>query len=266
MNQATERLAAELGIPREEIEAMRLSPDLDGDAEARLARKLTDPQAYDGAYAELASLTQNGHTVLKAMLAAACLARTLYRKREIPDAIFLDTMKCFPRFVNEHKASFGAYGFDRGFWVGRQLSLLLFRIGTLEYELVDWKGKPAVSVHIPSDADLSAERLDDSVRAAQAFLKQRLPAYAGAPMICDSWLLSPALQTLLPPSSKILGFQSRFRPISWDERDEGYRLWVFKRADLAPENFPEDTSLQRSIKRHVLNGGTIGVGFGEYIG
>ena len=44
-------------------------------------------------------------------------------------------MSCFTRFVNEYKESFNKYGFDRGFWTYRQLAMLLFKVGILEYEI-----------------------------------------------------------------------------------------------------------------------------------
>ena len=38
-----------------------------------------------------------------------------YQKAGISEQMFADTMKCFPRFVREHKECFGDYGFDRAF-------------------------------------------------------------------------------------------------------------------------------------------------------
>ena len=95
-------------------------------------------------------------------------------------------MKCFPRFVREHKECFGDYGFDRAFWPGRQLSMLLFRLGALEFELIpetktddEVPEKEAVrafhlpvkeiGVHIPSDADISPARVQISFMFANMF-------------------------------------------------------------------------------------------------
>ena len=75
-----------------------------------------------------------GMKILCCMLKAAAISLEKYREQEIEDRVFDDTMKCFTRFVEEHKASYGIYGFDRDFWTGRQLSLQLFRLGELEYE------------------------------------------------------------------------------------------------------------------------------------
>ena len=50
-----------------------------------------------------------------------CALKTweIYQKRNISKEIYIETMKCFTRFVNEHHESYGRYGFDRGFWTVR---------------------------------------------------------------------------------------------------------------------------------------------------
>ena len=186
----------------------------------------------------------------------------LYEKNHIDDKIFVDTMKCFSRFVREHKAALGSYGFDRDFWVGRELSLCLFRLGELEYESGEWEGKKLLSIHIPSDADLSPEKITTSLSFAKEFFDSHYPEYAGAKFACYSWLLSPALEKLLPENSKIIQFRRRFEILEVNENADSYKLWVYKTTALPPEKFPENTSLQRNMKRYILNGGKIGEALG----
>ena len=38
--------------------------------------------------------------------------------------------------------------------------------------------------------------------------------------------------------------------------------WVFKRKDLPLEELPEETSLQKNMKAHLLSGGWVGEGMG----
>ncbi len=219
--------------------------------EDELCARLCDPQGYDGAYGELSGLLKDdkdGFAMLKVMLRAAEISHRKYRERGISEQVFTDTMGCFSRFVREYKACFGHYGFDRGFWTGRQLSLSLFRLGTLEFETNG-------AVHIPSDADLSESALDESFSFARSF-------FPNVRFCCDSWLLSPVLGELLPPSSRINRFRERFEIQSVDAKNDGYKFWVFQNAKLSAEDFPENTSLQRAIKRHVLAGGDIGAAFG----
>lgn len=245
-------LLAEIGMPAEACErVLAVQTGLASEQEEELCARLCDPQEYDGAFGELKELLKadkDGFAMLRIMLKSAEISRRKYRERGISEEIFLDTMGCFSRFVREYKECFGHYGFDRGFWTGRQLSLSLFRLGTLEFETNG-------AVHIPSDADLSDEAIDASFAKAREF-------FPSVRFCCDSWLLSPVLGELLPPDSRINRFRERFEIQRVDENNDGYKFWVFKNADLKAEDFPETTSLQRAIKRHVLAGGKIGEAFG----
>ena len=99
-----------------------------------------------------------GCDILTVMMSCLCETYEVYRRMGIPDRIFVDTMKCFRRFIGEHRVSYGVYGFDRDFWTPRQISMLLFRFGELEYEMVDENGKQWISIHIPSDAVLTQKQ------------------------------------------------------------------------------------------------------------
>lgn len=202
-----------------------------------------------------------GFLTLRAHLQAACDAWTQYQALGIPEEIYLDTMACFSRFVWEHRASFGHYGFDRGFWTTRQTGCVLFRIGTLEYELLQTGGQRCVSLHIPSDADLSLPRLRQSLQRARALIEGAFPDYRSVPWGCESWLLSPELKQLLPENSRILAFQAGFciTPVP----DDGEcRQWVYGRQDIPYEELPEGTTLQRRLKAFLLAGNAFHAGRG----
>ena len=103
-------------------------------------RKLTETENWQRAREDLKeSMGEDprGLKILYCMLKAAVISWEKYQEQGIEEKVFDDTMKCFTRFVEEHKASYGVYGFDRDFWTGRQLSLQLFRLGELEYEKVE---------------------------------------------------------------------------------------------------------------------------------
>ena len=89
--------------------------------------------------------------MLSYMLTAAFYSLEEYEEKGIPKEIFTDTMKCFSRFTQEHYKSYGYYGFDQGFWTGRQLSLQLFRLGELEFEKTIEENQKiiVVSCHLP---------------------------------------------------------------------------------------------------------------------
>lgn len=229
---------------------------------ARYRERLTIPKEYPFAVEELAARTgENGDAMLAYMLDAALLSREKYRAAGIPESVFTETFRCFSRFVREHKKDFGEYGFDRYRWTGRMLSLVLFRIGTLEYETTDEGGSEAVFLHIPSDADLSAPSVSRSLAQADEFLRAFAPRYADAPRKCHSWLLAPALGQFLPQGSRIAQFRKRFRIGEVFEDDRSYEGFLFGGA-RAVEDYPEDTSLRRAVKAYLSAGGKLGAACG----
>ena len=273
-----EELYKLLDFPAEVVERLE-QVELGEDEETlRDIHLLADPEKWQGARTRLKEKyapDEDGMKILACMMRAMQDSYVLYIEEKIPEQIFADTMKCFTRFLKEHEVSFGCCGFDRDFWTGRQLSLLLFRIGELEFEIVSEEGEKAemsqsekrspylLHVHIPSDADLSPECCDESFRMADQFFAEHFPETAGSKFACDSWLLSPALKELLPKGSRILQFQNRFEVKSWNKEEDAYLEWVFKRKDLPLEKLPEETSLQRKMKAYVLQGGKIGEAYGE---
>ena len=81
-------------------------------------------------------------------------------------------------------------------------------------------------------------------------------------MHCHSWLLSPALHRILPPSSNILNFQSFFRLYGEDFSYRQAEERVFGEISDRAESYPEHTSLQKSLKAFLLTGGRVGMGMG----
>ena len=182
---------------------------------------------------------------------------------KLSEDIWIETMKCFSRFVNEYYCSYGKYGFDRGFWTTRQINAKLFRIGELEYELCE----NTIGIHIPSDTQLKEHLLQESMVQARQFLKEWFPKWADAPMECTSWLLSPVLKEMLSGNSNILQFQKAFEIVSVDMEPNDVLEWAFKLTDkqqkeVCLDKLPEETSLQKKIKEYLLKGGKVGVAKG----
>lgn len=224
------------------------------------------PATWDESYERLKNLLapvdEKGFMMLTCMLTWALNTWENYRKAGISDEIFFDTMGCFTRFVGEHMASYGEYGFDRGFWTSRQLAMRLFRIGELEYELRETENEKVVRFHIPSDSDFRMDRVKESYDQACEFLRTYYPEYASVPFKCDSWLLSPGLAEELSPESNILKFQQLFEIVSNDEDSMEFLQWLYGRGDIPIEELPENTSLQRRVKQRLLRGGKIGKALG----
>ena len=210
----------------------------------------------------------DGAGILMRQLMTAAESRKHGAWKEIPEEIWIDTMKCFSRFVSEHRRSYGRDGFDRYGWTVRQISARLFRIGELEYEMTEnGKGRKEIGLHIPTDVKMENERLNASLKAAEAFIRKYYPEWAGAPVTCESWLLSPALKELLPEGSRILKFQASFELLETYPEDDTALEWVFyvaegQREGLDLSGLPEDTSLQRKMKAMLLEGRKPGAALG----
>lgn len=205
----------------------------------------------------------DGMKMLAFMLLRVVETRERYAASGIDDTTFADTMKFCTRFVIDHHATHGTYAFTWGWWLPRQLSLQEFRFGALEYELIETPAGRSISIHIPGDADLTTEALRHSYHLARASIARIAPGYADADMFCDSWMLSPVLDRLLPEGSRILAFKASFDLLSVDFASPHATRWIFGRYDLPLDQLSEDTSLRRTTKALMLAGGSIGSAHGK---
>lgn len=267
-----------IGLPDEVGTVMR---DLEANGESLPAdgmdavQGLANPERRVESWQTLKSMLGDdpcGFRMLYWMLyAAGAYTFPEYCRLGIPDNVFDSTMACFTRFVEEHKVSYGDYGFDRDFWTYRQLSTRLFRLSNLEFELAyDAKDVPSVAgvprvinLHIPSDAHLDPDHCDQSIARSRSFFARFFPDWPGVPYMCESWLLSPALEQLLPEHAHILDFQHRFDILETRPDAQDWREWVFQRDPAPIADLPERTSLQRAMKQFLLDGGKVGIGIGR---
>lgn len=259
-------LAKKIQMPEEVIaRIVMISQQIDDTFGMEAISKLFSKETWSSGLKELKELLEDdpdGMKMLTMMLRAAKISGEKYEEVGIGEDIFVETMKCFSRFVKESMARGGKYYFNREWWTTRQLSLLLYRIGELEYELVEKNGKKSIYLHIPSDTDMDLLKLRASYEEARQFLQKYFPAYGTLPMRCESWLMSPALKELLPETSNIIRFQQNFKveEIYPDEKD--YAEWVYNiEGDVTGMDMmklPEKTALQKNMKHYLLNGGTVG--------
>lgn len=250
-------IAGRLDALAGEIDLAALSPCLEQLQDIRTA-----PEAYEHLQKHFQTDRDNLR-MLFCQLECACRIYDRYQEMHIDDAIYRDTMKCFSRFLAECQRKNGRMFFDRGWWTYRQISMSLFRIGSLEYEFPPAAEKGCIAVHIPSDADLSKESVDASLAEAGTFFSTKYPDYEYDRYTCDSWLMSPVLSTLLPEDSNIVSFQRRFSITGVCDEDSGCLEWLFcspRTTDF--ESLPEDTSLRKKAKALLLSGGHIGAASG----
>ncbi len=262
---------------RELYELISLQPEIIEKLEVIGGREdLTQAERYlDGmmdmdtaqqSYRDLKAFFEEDTDQLKMLYCQLECARRLFRRYEekgIPKNIYVDTMRCFTRFIEECREKHGRMFFDRGWWTYRQVSMNIFRIGALEYQFKEYEGDKVIGLHIPSDADLSGESVDASFRQAKLFFGTYYKEYRYGKYTCNSWLMAPTLGSLLSEESNILAFQNRFDIIREDREDKEYIEWLFQvPADTEYIDLPQRTSLQREVRELLLKGGTVGSAFG----
>lgn len=212
---------------------------------------------------DLLSEDLDGIKILSCMLKACVDTYDIYQAKGISDDIYFATMKCFTRFINETHKMTGEFCFDRWWWTTRQAGCHLFRIGELEYEIVPNEKGDFIDLHIPSDADFSPQAVDKSLQKAQKFFAKYFPSLQNAEYRCHSWLLDEQLKNMLSANSNIVSFQNRFEIFDKGETDTEFIEWLFNTKSKDFASLPENTSLQKNVKKHLLSGGVIKNSYGR---
>ena len=256
-----------IGLQPEMIKTLTsVSDQIDLDQIEPYLQELTDIETAPQAYRDLKDLfgaDKDNMAMLYCQLECARRTYDRYQEKHIAKAVYADTMRCFTRFIEECRKKNGRMFFDRGWWTYRQISMNLFRIGELEYQFKEYDGESVIALHIPSDADLSEEAVDESMRQAAIFFQTYYEEYKYKMYTCNSWLMSPALRPLLQEESNILSFQKRFEIVREDREDQEYIEWLFQvPVDTDHRELPADSSLQKKVKELLLSGGAIGSAYG----
>ncbi|MFR3947236.1 MAG: acyltransferase domain-containing protein [Ruminococcus sp.] len=191
-----------------------------------------------------------------------------YEKRGISREIFRDTFYDLTFWCENCFLEYGEYGIDEYDWFFRHMKLTIFRLGRMQFEIMDsrWnftagermvkKGDPIISIHIPQGEKLTLESVRESIIQGMAFWGKEMP------YLCHSWLLYPGLKDILPEKSNIIMFQNQFQIVEtdWDEREAEWRIWGKVQRNL--NVYSENTSLQRAAKKYLKSGKVLGSGLG----
>ena len=189
-----------------------------------------------------------------------------YKKLGIDDEIFYSSMDDFAISSRQGVDRIGVYGIPRTPdrpWQRLILDMKIFRLGRLQFELYNSpcdvkfndveikKDEPCINVHIPGYAPLKEETCEKSYELAREFFKKYF-GFEKCVFVCHSWLLAPWLSESLSENSGIVRFQSKYKIVETTEDASGTILYVFAKEQENPENYPEDTTLQRLVKERIL--------------
>ena len=216
------------------------------------------------------------HKYTSDLLMFISLSRTLRRRYEekgIPPEIFRDSLLDLKYKLTECKLVKGICGTFVGDWFPGFYRMTRFGLGRLQFETLGFgrsyssrglrltPDSKVINVHIPrTGTPLDKAGCDEAyVRAAEFFAEQVSPIA----FVCNSWLLFPANNRMLSPSSNIRRFASEYDIIESGLFNDNGTAWrLFDTEEPDPDKLPADSSLRRAYIGYFKKGGIMGWGFG----
>lgn len=269
----------ELGFISEDVEIIidaqnRLNKYTD-DVKNALCYYMSDQmQAWYFITSNLSENTKlNLYTVyLSLLLKKAYKTKDEYIKKGLSYQLFIDTMRDFSFKNNECKKVYGVVGTFAELWFRRFFLLERFMFNRLQVEKTDFeydeykhlkKGDTVYKLHIPSNGPLFIEDVITSLKLAYDFYKNDHKGDI-MPFVCNSWLLFPAFKKLFSPHGNISKFRKLFTIIHSNTYEDFHNSWrIFNEPYNGKiDHLPENTSLQRAMKKYYLDGNLEGVGYG----
>lgn len=113
-------------------------------------------------------------------------------------------------------------------------------------------------IHIPRGADITRESTLRACRSAMRIAREQFPEHTCCLVFCNSWLLNPTLKQIQGPESRITQFEECFA--KYPNRDPAGKAvfgFVFGKPYGDPAQLPENTSLQRKLKKLYMDGGCL---------
>lgn len=149
-------------------------------------------------------------------------------------------------------------------WSANFVRGLLIEVGALQFQPVFAdNGTSRVYIHIPG-VSLKKEDVLRSVEESRELMR-RYYGMDRADYWCDSWLLSPEIHALLNENSNIYKFYSLFDVVPGADCKADIMWNLFHLID-SDTPLPENTSLQRSVKKALEEGQHFFSGNGHWKG
>lgn len=204
------------------------------------------------------------------------ILREQYVLQNIPMKYFDAISNGFRNHAEKSMETKGVATAGVAWWSMAYFKLKMFSIGRLIYKWRPFKetitigdfvieeGTYHIDVHIPSSGSFAQDVVHASYEEAKAFFEKRYKK-EGLLLACSSWLLSPTLDEMLPPTSNILAFAHEYTIFreGCDPTGEKLGHYVFGSADMTNvDALPEDSSLRRAMKARLKAGKGIGTGAG----
>jgi len=169
---------------------------------------------------------------------------------------FKDEEGSWEPVIEETDDAYIGYPYDERGWVMKEKITL---------KKSEWKkflepGDYALALHIPPVPGMTHELVTRSLLDSIEFVKTYYPEVDYKAFYCGSWLLDPQLVDLLGEEANISKFCKRFYPMTIKSEGKGVFSFVYLLKDVNNVvlcDLPENTRLERTMKKHYLDGGFI---------
>lgn len=258
------------------IRALGFRPDDAAALEQAAATVLTKPDdlevittCADRLVSHLGDFTAHGHPdvwsgvpidpdgvlPMLALVAAVPEVAAWHAGRGVPAEISAATLTDLGQQVWVHRLTLGTFGLHTHGWLTIAWSGALYWLGRLQFNLQPEDGGWVLSTHIPQSGPLTPDSVDEAFTAARQFFATHFPDHPVRDIVCESWLLDPALSTVLP-GSNLSAFQRRWQPTGARYNGEADVLFfVFNRRSATDfADLPADTTLRRAIRDRLISG------------
>ncbi len=204
-----------------------------------------------------------------------------YKEAGLSDELFWDTIMDLKYKFQECVDCKEVYGTFVPWWNTGFYALTRFCLGRFQYEYSTFgvcdeyvtsagvtikRGDKTLGFHIPSSGvPLTDDVRLDSYKKAYEFFKDYRREDGLMIFECGSWLLWDGYKEFLPEKSNTIKFINDFELVTQGEKKTFSDAWrVFGKAGYGrPKNWPEDTSMRRAFKEHIVtNKGKTGSGHG----
>lgn len=144
-------------------------------------------------------------------------------------------------------------------WATYFINTKLLEVGRLQYE----KCENHIKIHIPSGNKLEMEKvltsIKDSKNEIEKYLNLKNPEYC-----CESWILSNQINAIIDSSSNIAKFYNLFEVQDGPDAKKDILNFVFNIQECNNyNNLLENTSLQRLLKKQLLENESLKIGLGK---
>lgn len=180
-------------------------------------------------------------------------------ERGISKDITISSLKDINVWFKNYKTKTGKIGIGEFDWLLHHYTGRIFRLGRLQFHIIERDGREVINTHIPQDEPLLQSECIASFDKAREFFREIFPDQNPDRFVCSSWLLNQNLDKILKDDSNIVRFMRLWTKTAVKDDDSAQakqRVFGFD-FDGDVKNAPETTSLQKNLKAYLLSGGAV---------